>query len=104
VERRIFPALDDGGSKDGAWQRLVHLGYVPTPQPERTPPDDDAFGDAVLRFQLDYGVEPTGELDDETINRLVTAHDEDQRPWHARDWDLPEDPEPTVEKPKEEVA
>jgi outer membrane protein OmpA-like peptidoglycan-associated protein len=102
--RRVFTAVDDVASRDGAWQRLVHLGYVRLPEPERTPPDDDAFADALLLFQLDYGVAPSGEQGDETIAMLLRAHDQDLRPWRDRDWELPDDPEPDVVKPKQEVA
>lgn len=102
--RRVFTAVDDVASRDGAWQRLVHLGYVRLPEPERTPPDDDTHADAILLFQLDYGVKPSGEQDDETAAMLLRAHDQDLRPWRDRDWDLPDDPEPDVAKPKQEVA
>lgn len=103
-QRRVFTAIDDVASPDGAWQRLVHLGYVRTPQPERTAPDESALGDALMSFQLDYGLEPTGEHDEATVTMLLRAHDQDLRPWRDRDWELPEDPEPDVEKPKQEVA
>lgn len=104
ITRRIFTAIDDVASPEGAWQRLVHLGYVSRPEPERTAPDGDALGDALQRFQLDYSLEPSAEHDDETTTMLLRAHDQDLRPWRDRDWDLPEEPEPDVDKPKLEVS
>jgi outer membrane protein OmpA-like peptidoglycan-associated protein len=105
IQRRVFTALDDGASKDGAWQRLVHLGYYWSDEPpEPSPPDDDVFGDALVMFQVDYGLEPTGELDDASADELICAHDEDQRAWQDRDWELHDEPEPDSPKPKEMVA
>jgi outer membrane protein OmpA-like peptidoglycan-associated protein len=104
VTKRVFTAVDDVASPEGAWQRLVHLGYVPLPQPERQPPDPEALEDALLLFQLDYSLEPTATQDDETVATLLRAHDQDLRPWKDRDWEIPDEPEPHVEKPKEEVS
>ncbi|MEM6993625.1 MAG: OmpA family protein [Myxococcota bacterium] len=104
VERRVFTALDDAASREGAWQRLVHLGYTPVAQPDQEPPDDDALGDAVVMFQLDHYLDATGELDDGTVDELLRAHDEDIRAWADRDWELPEVPAPDSEQPKAMVA
>lgn len=103
-ERRVFTALDDVATPDGAWQRLVHLGYVEVKQPGRTPPDEETFGDAMLRFQLGYAVDATAELDDATIEMLLRAHDQDLRPWRDRDWELPNEPDPSASRPKEQVS
>lgn len=104
LSRRVFTAVDDVASPRGAWQRLVHLGYTQVPEPEREAPDDEALGDAIMLFQLDYGAEPTAELDDDTVEMLLRAHDQDLRPWRDRDWELPDEPEPDAAKPKEEVS
>ncbi len=103
-ERRVFTAPPDGASKEGAWQRLVHLGYVTIVQPDLAPADDDVLGDALLLFQIDYGIEPTGELDPATADALIAAHDEDQRAWKDRDWGTPDEPDPDSPRPKEMVS
>lgn len=103
-KRRVFAAVDDVGSPEGAWQRLVHLGYVRDESPEREAPDAAALEDALLLFQMDFGLEPSAALDDETLTTLLRAHDQDLRPWRDRDWDLPDEPGPDAEKPKEEVS
>ncbi|MEM6296328.1 MAG: OmpA family protein [Myxococcota bacterium] len=104
MSRRVFTAIDDVASREGAWQRLVHLGYTELEDPQREAPDDDALADALMAFQLDYGLEPSAELDDETMARLLRAHDQDLRPWRERDWELPAEPDPGAAKPKEEVS
>lgn len=104
LSRRVFTAVDDVASAPGAWQRLVHLGYTPLPEPEREPPDDEVLEDALLLFQLDYGLEPTATLDDDTVATLLRAHDQDLRPWRDRDWDVPDEPDPDSARPKEEVS
>lgn len=55
-------------------------------------------------FQMDHYLDATGELDEETASELLRAHDEDMRAWGDRDWELPEDPAPDADKPKEAVA
>ncbi len=104
VARRVFTAIDDVASPDGAWQRLVHLGYTQVAEPEREPPDAEALEDAIMLFQLDYGLEPTAALDDETVATLLRAHEQDLRPWRERDWEIPAQPDPDARKPKEEVS
>lgn len=64
----------------------------------------DPLEDALLLFQLDYGLEPTAELDDDTTALLLRAHDQDLRPWKERDWELPDEPHPDAPKPKQEVS
>ncbi len=103
-ERRVFTSLDDVASPDGAWQRLVHLGYVDSARPGRGAPEGDTLGDALLLFQLDYRIEATGDLNDETIEFLLRAHDQDLRPWRDREWELPDAPPPDGPKPKENVS
>ena len=104
LTRRVFTAVDDVASPTGAWQRLVHLGYTHEEAPEREAPDEDALGDAIIAFQLDYGLEPSAALDEETVATLLRAHDQDLRPWRDRDWELPDEPGPNARKPKEEVS
>ena len=104
VERRVFTSLDDVATPSGAWQRLHHLGYLRLPAPSRDVEDVEVLEDAMLSFQLDYGLEPSGALDDDTVAMLLRAHDQDLRPWQDRDWDLPETPEDDAERPKEEVS
>ncbi len=106
VARRVFTALDDGASRDGAWQRLVHLGYAVSggEPPDPTPPQDDVLGDALILFQIDHSLDPTGELDDASADALIRAHDEDPRAWQDRDWELHDEPEADSPRPKEMVA
>lgn len=104
LSRRVFTALDDVASPAGAWQRLVHLGYTQEPEPEREAPDAEALEDAIMLFQLDHSVEPTATLDDDTVEELLRAHDQDLRPWRERDWELPDEPHPDAPKPKQEVS
>lgn len=61
--------LDPIDAPRGIAQRLAHLGLL---GPLRTP---DALRDAVARFQHRHGLEPTGELDAETIRRIRAEHD-----------------------------
>ncbi len=58
--------LDPVGEPSGARARLQHLGYL---RPV-APGDGDAMGRAVRDFQGDNGLEPTGELTQETLDKL----------------------------------
>ena len=104
VLRRVFIVLDDPASASGAWQRLVHLGYVGLAEPAPHPPDPDTLANAVICFQLDHDLEPSGELSEATVEALTNSHDEEERMWGERDWLVPGEPDPGVEKPKEAVA
>jgi hypothetical protein len=63
--------LDSHDSVSGAQHRLANLGFGPG-----TP--DGVFGpkskSAIRRFQAKFGLEPTGELDDDTSQRLLDEH------------------------------
>ncbi|WP_394827322.1 contractile injection system protein, VgrG/Pvc8 family [Pendulispora albinea] len=70
----------------GQWQRLVNLGYVSTRPPPASPPSADALAMAIQEFEADHQLPVTGKAGPDTVERLRAAHDDDERPWHARDW------------------
>mgnify|MGYP000321147711 CR=1 FL=1 len=83
---------------------MVDLGAPSGAEPGGEPPTEEVLEDVLLLFQLDYGREPTAELDDDTVSTLLRAHDQDLRPWRDRDWDVPDEPDPDSATPKEEVS
>lgn len=62
--------LDPVSEPSGARARLQHLGYLRPPAPG----DGDAMDKAVKDFQSEQGVEPTGELDEETTSKLTEQY------------------------------
>lgn len=65
--------LDPVGEVTGLRQRLKNLGY-PTDSEDEIFSDD--LRDALRRFQLDHGLEETGEFDGATRNELRNAYKE----------------------------
>ena len=81
---RIFVLPESISTPAGAWQRLVNLGFVQEPKPEKTPSTDQALERAVSEFQAAYGINPTGEMDDRTRTELSKVH-EAAVPWSEED-------------------
>ncbi|MBM3788319.1 MAG: hypothetical protein FJW30_28620 [Acidobacteria bacterium] len=89
--QRFFIVLEPAGSKNGAWQRLVNLGYVFELEPESSPPAGSAFAKAVAAFQARHGIKPSGELDGATASAIDSAH-ESERPYSEEGYpELPDD-------------
>jgi outer membrane protein OmpA-like peptidoglycan-associated protein len=65
VERELLFELPQADSDDGLVQRLLNLGY---------PAETDRIH-AVLRFQLDFGLEPTGEADVATRQKVASVYE-----------------------------
>ncbi len=72
---RVFVVLGGVATAKGAWRRLVNLGFVPIPQPDGVPPNDDALKSAVAEFQGAHGIPPTCDLDAATQAALGDAHE-----------------------------
>ncbi len=64
----VFGKLDPAHSKSGAAARLRHLGYLGNSE------EDEDLADAVTRFQLENGLNESGELDDPTARQLAEKH------------------------------
>ncbi len=64
--------LDPVDQPSGVAQRLRNLGYTSAAAAARDP--DAAQAQAVKAFQADEGLPVTGELDDQTIQRLKSVH------------------------------
>lgn len=62
--------LEPVDTQAGAWARLVNLGYLRSDDAE-TP---RAFRNMLRDFQMINGLEPTGDLDETTQQRLREAH------------------------------
>ncbi|MFO0548520.1 MAG: type VI secretion system tip protein TssI/VgrG [Polyangiaceae bacterium] len=80
-KRMVFPVmigdLDPIEEPTGLYQRLEHLGYVPTQGEVISEGDVDArLKDGLARFQKKSGLAPTGALDDATKKALHEAHGE----------------------------
>lgn len=94
---RVMFCRDPASSARGAWQRLVNLGYAgPAPSAE---PDDLELAAAVQEFQSEVGLEPTGDLDAPTADKLAAVAD-DAAPWQS--WQACASPSPdgAAEDPK----
>jgi hypothetical protein len=83
---RVFILPPAIATDAGAWQRLVNLGYTGLDRAPVTPPTPEHLALAVEEFQSEFGQPPTGQLDDETRQLIVHAHDEDKRAWMEREW------------------
>lgn len=62
--------MDPVSEPSGAAKRLANLGYRCTPAPEM----NDDIAAAIKAFQEDYGIEPTGRLDQQTRDKLQSVH------------------------------
>lgn len=77
-----FGGLDPIDSGTGQRQRLTNLGVYDGPLeppgvgPHGQPIDDPGFTEAVRRFQISRGLEPSATLDEETLETLCAAHDQ----------------------------
>jgi N-acetylmuramoyl-L-alanine amidase len=68
----LNPSKDTGdGGATGLQSRLRNLGYDPGPSDGQPGPRTLA---ALREFQTDHGLEPTGELDDDTLAKLHKVH------------------------------
>ena len=82
-------------TEEGVAQRLINLGFLSeeaesgNPDEEETVPQEDeldltnqsepkelksALGEAIHDFQQQYGLRPTGKLDEETRNKILEIH------------------------------
>ena len=61
--------MDPDNESSGVRLRLTNLGYIDDPCPS-----DESLADAIGAFQVDAGLEATGEVDDATRDALVKAH------------------------------
>lgn len=74
---RCFVHLALSTEADGAWQRLVNLGYVDDPAVAPTSPDALMLKALIEEFQVDNDLDPTGELDEATASALEHAEQSD---------------------------
>lgn len=77
VYRLRVGGLDPASEASGARSRLRHLGYLPTHGHAPSSAEDSAneLTRALRAFQIDHGLEPTGQLDSATQAALAEAHD-----------------------------
>jgi N-acetylmuramoyl-L-alanine amidase len=72
--KEVYPVrigeLNPVDTTSGARQRLNNLGYNAG---EGSEPDDQ-FRESLSVFQKDHGLQPTGELDDDTRSKLESIH------------------------------
>jgi len=70
--------IDPIEEKQGVIQRLENLGFYEVGEDEQTDDDDgeeeDPYIEAIKKFQESVGLEPTGEADQQTLDRLVETH------------------------------
>ena len=69
----LDPMFDASGAANegaGVRQRLAHLGYLR----DLDAPDEDLPA-AIAMFQRKAGIDPTGALDDATLDKLLQGHD-----------------------------
>jgi hypothetical protein len=90
--RRVFILLPDPFTQNGAWQRLVNMGYVSDEQPSESPPSQIKLAMAVEEFQAEHQIKPTGKLEDVTLKSIQEAHDTEILEWHDRTWNELYDP------------
>lgn len=83
---RLFLELPPADTSDGAWRRLVNLGYVDQDGPPGSPPRPEALQAAAESFQADHGLAVTGQLDATTAARLADAHEVEPAHWRDRAW------------------
>ncbi|MBW2458883.1 MAG: LysM peptidoglycan-binding domain-containing protein [Deltaproteobacteria bacterium] len=100
---RVFIVLEHASSRNGAWQRLVNLGYVPIDEPKAEPEHEALFCAALEEFQADHGIPPNGELDGPTRTALDQWH-VDARSWGEHGRVSIDDPDDSDTRSKEEVA
>jgi len=100
---RVFIVLEHATRRNGTWQRLVNLGYVPIDEPKAEPDTDDLFCAALEEFQADHGIPPTGELDGATVSALDSWHVA-ARSWGEHGRSSIADPDDGDTRSKEEVA
>ena len=104
IEHRVFLRSPSSSSNEGAWQRLVNLGYVGDNKPAPVPPGPNDLVAAIEEFQFDFGLEVNGNLDAATQKKLRQAHDQDNRPWPKRDWPSPPVPDPNDPNRKQDFS
>ncbi|MBI2899081.1 MAG: LysM peptidoglycan-binding domain-containing protein [Planctomycetes bacterium] len=101
-ERRVFLVAEHANTPNGAWQRLVNLGYVADPKPPLEPESPDVLAAFVEAFQAEHGTAPTGDLDEGTVAELDGC-DASWGAWARTTVALAEDGEYGA-NPKEAVA
>ena len=67
-----FGYLDPIEENTGVQKRLINLGFYAGEAHGKL---DDATENAIKIFQLRFGLEPTGQADDDTIGKLKGMHD-----------------------------
>ena len=70
--------IDPIEEKQGVIQRLENLGFYEVGEDDETDTEDgeeeDPYIEAIKKFQESVGLEPTGEADQQTLDRLVETH------------------------------
>lgn len=70
--------IDPIEEKQGVIQRLENLGFYEVGEDDDTDNEDgeeeDPYIEAIKKFQESVGLEPTGEADQQTLDRLVETH------------------------------
>ncbi|GEL71094.1 peptidoglycan-binding protein [Myxococcus virescens] len=61
--------LQPVSTEEGLRARLVNLGFL-----EDESSEEDALAEAVARFQAEYGLMPSGTVDEQTLHKLREAH------------------------------
>lgn len=104
--RRVFILPADPSSQDGAWQRLVNLGYVSDEQPSESPPNQMRLAMAVEKFQAEHNIKTTSMLDNFTIRSIQKAHDTENLAWNDRKWIASYDSSEKIQikNPKEAIS
>jgi type VI secretion system secreted protein VgrG len=69
----LVPFVDTASTPMGARMRLRNLGYDPGAKLDRKD-IDDATRSAILEFQLDWGLPPTGALEEATQKKLAETY------------------------------
>ena len=100
---RVFLVLEHVASENGAWQRLVNLGYVPIEEPKSEPYSPEILAASLEEFQADAGIVVTGKLDSSTQARLASWHTA-SRSWGEHDLFTRAEPDDDHARSKEEVA
>lgn len=83
--QRVFIMLDDYRTRNGAWQRLINLGYVHESSPQNSPENDVKLEAALQAFQAEFGISTNGSVEDvNALKKLQMEHDEEATVWCER--------------------
>jgi hypothetical protein len=68
----VFRELDPANSPSGVAARLVNLGFLDSAGASQV--DPETLASSLMKFQEAQGLDPTGELDQQTLDKLVDEH------------------------------